>query len=236
MRRPERRQTRVAPVNLFLPPQLPGLVQWVRGDLGITLNGADVSLWTDQGPSPVTYSMTTAARQPAYGYATTNNGRPALTFSGTAAVGDEGMLCGPLTVGHVFVVAKFTPATIPYDYCGLWVAPSGSDAKWNMLQCGTATLTTWYSTPAAGVTRWKDGVADNAGIGVQAQHIYEIQDTSPSSHDYGLLVGGGNTTNNPAWPGWVAEIIVYSAILSTANAAKVRRYLVDRYNITGVTL
>jgi hypothetical protein len=60
--------------------------QWVRADLGITLNGSTVSTWADQSGNGNDYSQGTAANQPTWGATSGPNNTPALTFNGTTNV------------------------------------------------------------------------------------------------------------------------------------------------------
>lgn len=58
-------------------------VAWWRADLGITLNGATVSAWADQGPNAFHLTQGTAASQPDYTAAGGPNSTPSVLFKGT---------------------------------------------------------------------------------------------------------------------------------------------------------
>lgn len=55
----------------------------VQSNLGITLNGSNVSQWNDQSSNAYHFTQGTAANQPAYSAQATINGLPALTFDGS---------------------------------------------------------------------------------------------------------------------------------------------------------
>lgn len=55
---------------------------WLRADLGITLNGGDVSAWANQGNAGGSFDQATAANQPAWTSSDANlNGKPSVTFT-----------------------------------------------------------------------------------------------------------------------------------------------------------
>lgn len=58
------------------------LLQWVRADLGVTLNGSDVSAWADQSGNGHDYAQGTASAQPAFQAAGGPNSQPCIEFDG----------------------------------------------------------------------------------------------------------------------------------------------------------
>lgn len=48
----------------FTPASISGIVAWFRADLGITLNGSNISAWADQSGNGNNLSQGTAAKQP----------------------------------------------------------------------------------------------------------------------------------------------------------------------------
>lgn len=59
------------------------LLQWVRADLGIELNGSNVSAWADQSGNGHHYAQGTAGNQPPYEATGGPNGTPAVSGDGT---------------------------------------------------------------------------------------------------------------------------------------------------------
>lgn len=78
------RQTRRADDGAggFVPTQLAGCVLWLRSDLGISLNGSNVSAWADQSGQGNNVTQGVAGQQPAYSTSDASyGGRPSLSFA-----------------------------------------------------------------------------------------------------------------------------------------------------------
>jgi hypothetical protein len=83
-----------------------GLIVWLRSDMGITLNGSDVSSWADQSGNGNDVAQAVAANQPAYVEPTP--GLPYLDFDGSIGHYLEGPAINALiasTAFHMFVVS-----------------------------------------------------------------------------------------------------------------------------------
>jgi len=63
-------------------PALSNMTLRLRADLGITLNGATVSAWANQGTAGGSFTQGTASDQPTY-VASALNGKPGVLFDGT---------------------------------------------------------------------------------------------------------------------------------------------------------
>lgn len=91
--------------STWTPSSLSNLALWLRGDLGITLNGSDVAQIDDQSGNARNFAQGTAALQPAY-TASGINGRPTLdtTSAGGEKIGTAFKIAG---AHSIFVVFKF---------------------------------------------------------------------------------------------------------------------------------
>jgi hypothetical protein len=81
------------------PTSVGSLMQWIRADLGITLNGSTVSAWADQSGSNNHYLQGTASRQPTV-LASALNGQPAVRFDGS----DDLMSCAGFALSQPYTV------------------------------------------------------------------------------------------------------------------------------------
>lgn len=87
----------------FAATDLASLNLHLRGDLGITLNGSDVSQWDDQSGNSRNYAQGTAALQPAYN-ASGINGQPSLTstIAGEERIGTPFKISGAQSILVVY--------------------------------------------------------------------------------------------------------------------------------------
>jgi hypothetical protein len=228
----------------FVPTQLSGCTLWLRGDLGVTLNGATVSAWGDQSGNASHFTQGTAAAQPTYEAAGGPLSTPDLLFDGS-----NDFLAGPLAFALVtanawtaFAVFRATSIatnaadSAAYNNTGLLADVAGD---WGLLL---------RSTPYVQAYGW-DGNSDVASVTI-ATGTWTMVD---ARHDTGSLVarthdqaevsaahgdtltpgvtnlGRGYTTN--FYNGRVAEVIVYSRALTSSERTQVRSYLGGRYGL-----
>lgn len=71
----------LAQASTFVDPRsVSGCIFWVRADLGITLNGSNVSAWADQTASGMNLVQATASSQPAYNASGGGNNQAYIAF------------------------------------------------------------------------------------------------------------------------------------------------------------
>lgn len=228
-----------APEADFLPTDVAGLVTWLRSDLGVTLNGADVSAWTDTlsggGRSVV---QADAAKQPLF-VASGQAGQPYIEFDGI----DE-YLKGTWTQAtplHMFVVGVANRT-----------ASETNDAT--IVDGGTGGAMRIYTSAADHTVMVGSSVAGaltEAGIDSTVCHAFELLSDgassrfslldSPADTESGALTGGavGGLTIGEygligvggICPCDVYEVIQYSAPLSAPDLADVTAYLLLRYGL-----
>jgi hypothetical protein len=215
---------------------------WLRGDLGITLNGGDVSAWADQSGNGQHFTQATGAQQPLY-VASGISSMPSVAF--TAANNDFLASTGfpALTAGHVFIVMQSIADPPPGhpDLGGLWLFDdTGANdshipfSDGNVYDCFGTTVRKTTVNPAPSFT---------------SPRIYAVKSAANVWANYldGVLLwdlgGGSNTVSFPATPrlgrsqnvyhnGSIAEVILCDAVQSAGNETDILDYLGARYTIT----
>ena len=218
----------------FRPPSVPGNILWLRADMGITLNGADVAGWADQSGNGNDAAQGVAADQPAFEAAGGPNGTPCVTFD---AANTEFLDLGAMTdASHDYTVFAVLNQTATAGTQTLL----GSAAAQLLAAAHTATLA------ANDSTAWRDVVAAKTGEQIATWRL-DATGTAVEICRDGTKLGSGTYDATWAWaapelgktPGGadhldakVAEVIVYNRKLSDAEVALVHAYLSTRYAIT----
>ena len=212
----------------FLPTDLANLYLWLRSDLGITLNGTDVSLWEDQSTTGYDFDQIVAADQPSYQLAQIN-GYPSVTFDGVSEFleGVAGDL--DLSTWHIFmVINNFTYAlgrnVGNKDYAGN-SDPSQittrDDAAVDAFSF--ANVTGWHlaeitCVEGATTNAWRDGLASVSNpLGAQTWEFDAM----------------GNYRGGVAFSsGKAVEYIIYSDIKTGSDLTAIKNYIATRYALT----
>jgi hypothetical protein len=236
--------------TVFDPSFVPGLVLWLRGDLGITLNAGNVSAWADQSGSGHDATQPTAIQQPAT--STSIGGQACVSFNGSTGMRLPNF--GALGAKTVFYVRKFN------------VTPSGRNTA-IALNDGVNRTYVEYSTASTHLL-----FAADFGAAVTCLGVTETLNTV--SHADWIDYNGGTNTLAPSYANYFdgaattvattaasiadlvtdfasigaritsaaalsqgincdfAEILAFNANPSTANRNKVSGYIQTRYGIT----
>lgn len=242
-RRPGRRAVRFAASPLWTPKAISGLVLWLRGDMGITLNGSNVSGWADQSGAGNNFAQAVGANQPPFNASSANlNSRQSVgPFNGG---GNSGLLYSGAntyaTPHQIFIVTYASSIVAGNKY--VW-GEGGQQAD-------------MYLSSAAGSYRFVNNLTDFAVLGAGAgKHILSAVAASNggtmSVYDNAITpVNSGvqgatastmlsasrsiGTYNNDMtgtfnFNGEVAEIIGFSSPLSTSDRTTLMLYLGVRY-------
>jgi len=224
-------------VMTFRPTQISGALLWLRGDLGITLNGANVSSWADQSGSGNTATQGTAADQPAYAPIGIN-GVPAILGNGTSTYLKTPSMSVPTTTTIFTVVQPLgtgnTLRILDMDnvtayYLGTDATPG---AHYKLI---VANNTSPYGTAVAGSTVNAPSIVSATYDGTNGTVYYNVTTSSscPFPNPSGSLpmyIMTGYFIGD-YWNGYVAEILMYSSLLSMASQRQIYRYLGARYGI-----
>jgi hypothetical protein len=239
----------VPPTVTNIPLTVAGCKLWLRGDLGITLNGGNVSAWADQSGQGNNAVQASAPNQPAFA-ASAIGGMPGVTFGPNLSLGGTSNLVAASSARTVFVVEK---------------ANAGSEGG-SLLVFRTATnryaLQIFNAAVLGTIYTWTDCVAVNSqnslvpadidgtsniieatfdgNVGVSLQQM-KLNGTVKAASGSAVTTDSGTAgftvgmrLDNPTHEcffGSIAEVIVYDTVLSTANATTVRTYLKTRYGI-----
>lgn len=221
----------------WTPKQLPNLTQWLRSDIGITLNGATVSNWADQSGTGNDATQATGAKQPTY-TAASLNGYAGLTFTSpnvmthNCAVGINNSIC---------LVGKTTTNTA-YRGFGNWgIAGTGLDDTGAYARLNTNVWGLYMGADVAALySAYNAALGCIALIGAGANSIQLANNGSPLTtvgtgvafQNLAGTIGATNTAGTSEnLEGVLYEIIVSSSVWSTANLIKLQNYVKNRYQL-----
>ena len=233
----------------FIPKSVTGLTLWLKADTLTLTDGVPVALWADSGPNQINLSATGTA-QPTF-KANVINGRSVVRFNGSSnvltAANAPGLALGSFTAFVVFqqlaiapqlapIVAKNASTLSGNPVYGLALNDSSGQVGEILTTVGGVAKTylgtshysnnTWSITQAdcgGGLWRlFRNNAAD--GSGTATGNL----DASTGT----LQVGGltGSLGGSSYFQGDVAEVLLYSPTLATADAQRVYAYLNARWN------
>lgn len=264
-------------VNAFAPPQYgtfpsdsaapatpltilgADVFQWVRADLGVTLNGATVSAWADQSGNARDWTQGAAASQPTFVASDARfSGKPSIEFDGTDdsfanALGaaawkfmHDGTGC---MVGAVFHCPATTGSRVLLDSCNVTAANVGFSLFFN----NTTDTLNGIITSGGGVTPVSTGAracADAAshmalfsyGEGAAPTEWEERIDqaatasgnstAAPSAaNPIGALIFGRTVGGTLFLRAAVAELVIADARILTAKLQELEAYFAARYGL-----
>lgn len=223
------------PIPVADTPPLANLLQWVKGDAGVTQAGGFVSVWADQSGNGNDLVQATGANQPTYdGGATINiEGIPAISFDS----GNQELTAFGLVIpdpSSVFIVYKRNST-----------GANGRLVDWNF---PTANMRIQSSNPPYfqnddGGGGHVDGVATPLGETIKllvvrtgvAVDLYQMDfdtatDTDAMTHAASTGIGiGGLVGFSQGADSTIVEFGVYSSALNATERAQLQAYLDLRY-------
>jgi hypothetical protein len=237
----------------FSPTSIAGCVLWLRGDLGITLNGSTVSAWADQSGNGNNATQATAAKQP--GTSTAINGQACVNFTGTTALQMANFVAsGAKTVICVRKISS--PGGGYFDAITLNTGTLISNLIWsgigggykNLMFQGDATFgslgligVTQTLTTAAHVDYFDFNGGSSTATGSYNEYFDGAAQTVSTSPGLGLTASdlsaiGGRIvaagTISQGVVGDLGEVIVYNSVVSATNRNNLAAYLQTRWGVT----
>jgi Putative phage tail protein len=239
---------RCAPALTYepIPGEPPDLVLWLKGDTLTGTDGSNISTWLDSSGNNHDAVQATEADQP-------NLETQELNFlnvvhfdgpnSEYLGIDDDLSVLG-ITAGSLFIVLK--SANDPGLFgqqgaCFFGGAAAGNQYPSHLgdIACGDLrTSSQNIGNPSVALTDWNiTEVTSESG-----DWNYYINGTlffNNPSNAFGLpggadnaRVGAGGGTAN--WSGWIAEVILYSEVLSEADRQRVEGYLAWKWGLASV--
>lgn len=231
------------------PIGIPNLVQWCRADLGWT---AVSGSWADQSGNSTNYVQGVAAQVPTQ-TATAVGGQTALRFDGAFATSPDYLPCTSLgallTTGvDVFLVGKVDndPASAA-DTSGLWTwhttsqhyasIPYTDGVIYDVVGMTTGNRTVGNPTPAC-TSPWLYNVISVSGEWTARFNGTQLFTDGTNTPSIGSTTYLGRSLRTFGAPfntylkGYIAEIIVFSAKVSTGDRSALEAYVASRYGIS----
>lgn len=222
----------------FTPKNVSGLAAWwdASDSASITIQ-TGVQQWADKSGNSRTLTQNTTNNQPLHG-SVTLNGKPVVTFDGSNdSMGCAFTLNQPLSCFFIFRF-EATPASGKVVVTARFNGGSRSGEFQS------------FTTSSMGLFSGTSLTVSNVGAAMTAFNIWDYENNSTSSavrlRKTGATASGNAGTNNGggfslaadggATPGSlanvsIAEVCVYSRVLSVSEADQVRKYLGTKWNL-----
>jgi hypothetical protein len=191
---------------------------WYQNKIGISLNGSDVSRWTDSSGNGITMQQATDTEQPAY-----NNTTGALTFESADSqhLQSTGQisLSGDFTIGLVFSPAIASPGTILGDNAG------GSPGYEFIKYTSTTNFRIRIDNSAANIVLDSGTFGDDYIVITRASNVLTLYKNGVAQSSTPTLSGtadidaiGIRQTNQDTLDGVIKEIQIFSSSSATLTA------------------
>jgi len=225
--------------NPDLPVPASDLVLWLKADEGVTTDtNGNVSQWQDQAPGAHVAAQTTVTNEPQI-VTDTNTGEPTLLFNGNQWLSSTDQISANQDV-TIVTVSEATTTGTQMESVALGLNPSiPSSMRGYGYQSSQALFDTYdYYVQA--------GAQPPAGQPVVTTMTYSRNTGDTEFYAYGASngsenIGGNDLTsgftigeagwNGGYWSGSIAEVLVYSSVLTDNERNQVEGYLADKYGI-----
>lgn len=226
-----------------------GLSLWLRGEFGPVTSGSNVTQWSDlSGSSPANdATQGTGADQPTL-VTDAVNGLSAVSFDGSSDYLSLASGLGDLTSGvSIFAVVKPTStgtATIftsgnsdPADETS--IETLNTQGRFNAYNSTTgSSVTTPTSTFTVDKFQLFDAVHDGSSDAALALNTLSagsgtVQNLTNTSRSLNYV--GSDNSLGSFWQGELAELLVYSRVVSDTEKAQIEAYLFARYQLDTTT-
>lgn len=236
--------------SIFVPSNIGGLGLWLAADTGVTQVAGKVSQWNDIGPNHINCYQAISSNQPTYGTAPEFLNKPTIKFSRTATDGLNSTLPIPgynnssLTVfmvvkGYAQNAGDISAGILNVNNYsnGLWLQRNTVVESYKMLTNfgGAGALEIPGACPNVGFPYKILGFEKSLGVSValDTNGVRSAFDNTTSSDNSSFTNGNytiGYSSGFAALNGEVAEIIAYTAALTSTQKQQVENYLYNKYS------
>ncbi|MCX6319450.1 MAG: hypothetical protein NTW29_19390 [Bacteroidetes bacterium] len=219
------------------PGGVAGSILWLRADAGpgSTVNGTQISLWTDVSGSSNDFSQAAVGSQPVYSTSSADllNFNPSVFFNGSRVMSDANgiMTAAAKTNAIAFVAARNTTLTNNQMLNGQginWHAPySDGNIYWD----GNARVSAPWGG-AIGITSLLTGYNTN----IASPNQREIRRNGNVLYSDGtatnFTASAGSMSMGSAYNGQIGEIVYFDTYINAIQRDQVESYLSVKYGIT----
>ena len=219
---------------------------WLDANRGVTVSGTSVTAWADQSGNGFNAAPPTTTARPAF-VASSANGYPTIDFDGTNDefwINDNAGL--DLTAWHIFIVPLIDNQK---NYNAFLVKGNDSNENYEMLGFSDASMhmptlytdatrtfpntTTAQLTSTANIFEYSYSSAVGRDVYRNNNNIQtDNESKTPATNNFSLYIGNERSTTGRFLDGDLAEVIMYNAILNSAQRIIVNNYLAAKYNCT----
>lgn len=222
---------------------------WLDANRGVTLSGSSVTNWADQSGNGFNAVPSSTAARPTF-VTSSANGYPTFDFDGSDDelwINDNAAF--DVTAWHIFLV----PMTdLAKDYNAWFCKGNDGQENFELLSYGTNNIHAplFYTDATRTSPSTADGVVSSTlnvfeysyssavgrDIYRNINNIYtDNENKTPTTNNFSVYIGNERSTTGRFANGDIAEIIMYNAILNSAQRIIVNNYLAAKYNCTLTT-
>jgi len=219
-----------------------GLSLWLKADTGVTLSGADVTVWADQSGNG--FNATSPATKPTF-ISSSINSKPAISFNNDSSwmqipqnsIGNSGNISIFVVLNYVSGAVILNKGDAASFEATVWelttntgfgfVNDDGEEFSWNVVPV----------SPATNIPLLLEGFS-SAGVSQLAFNGTNSGDPSSANVGFNAIsqyigIGGGGDGGSAVSPldARIAEIIIYNRQVTSPERQQVEAYLNAKYAI-----
>jgi hypothetical protein len=244
----------------FSPSSIAGLKGWYDASdtASISLSGSNVTQWNDKSGNGYHVTQGTAARRPVSG-TTTLNSKNVIVFDGNdvlqAATASDWKFMNDATGSTTFLVFRVTTGANPVilDTAGSTTGNTGISFfragaglfGWQTVRSVGGTYVAEYNnqTLNTGTTYYFSNKSDPANATASQRLIFKVNggaNNTPNTRTAALnnanpfqplFIGSYDTAGSDGLNGYIAELIVYSGLLSDTDIGTLNSYLASKWGL-----